>query len=286
MSNVGYLLPVHAIASGHFESDGWCSIPTFIDAGELESARIALSEALSAPRQSCARRPGNHLVLLRWLDRVVGCLLGSKRRIAQLRELTRAADLRWLSGYASIKPPYSPPLWWHQDWWCWNHPVSFERPAAQVAVLCYLTDTSESNGALRILPGSHRRSTSLHAALPEAHAQDVDNLPFDHPAMRDSSDQVTASVRAGDAVVLDYRLLHGTHPNGTPEQRSCILLSFFPNWRALPSELQAHCALHPALPSQDEHVSGEWCEDLLPRYSGTPADFGVDRVPPANFCIC
>jgi hypothetical protein len=32
-------------------------------------------------------------------------------------------------------------------------------------------------------------------------------------AMRDHPNQVTLSVRAGDAVVTDYRLLHGTHAN-------------------------------------------------------------------------
>ena len=270
----------------HFKLHGWAVLPGFIGSGELSSIRSASSEALSEPRQSCARRSGNDLVLLRWRDGVVRALLACDRRIQQLRDVVAAKDLRWLSGYASIKPAHSPPLWWHQDWWCWNHPISLRRAASQVAVLCYLTDTTESNGALRVIPGSHHRSASLHAHLPEAHAPGLEDLPAHHPAMQNSPDQVTVAAGAGDAVVLDYRTLHGTHPNRTPRQRTCILLSFFPNWSDLPSELKAHCALHPALPAKHETsmASDEWCTQLLPRYPGMPADFAIQRIPPRHFC--
>jgi hypothetical protein len=34
-----------------------------------------------------------------------------------------------ISGYLSVKEPRTGALDWHQDWWCWDHPVSFEEPA-------------------------------------------------------------------------------------------------------------------------------------------------------------
>ena len=271
--------------SAAFESSGWLVIPGFLDAIEVETVRATLHSALAQPRPACMNRPGNDLVLLRWDEPVISQMLRSRERIARLRELIGADDLRWLSGYISSKAPHSPALWWHQDWWCWDHPISFRRAATQVAVLCYLTDTTVGNGALRVLSGSHRQSTPMHGHLPEPHGDEANRLAADHPAMMDCADQVTVPVRAGDAVVLDYRLLHGTHANTTAARRDCILLSFIVDWLRLPNELKAHCAMHPALPRDDEAeaVMASVYAGVLPPFSGSPASLSVNRVPPAIF---
>lgn len=80
--------------------------------------------------------------------------------------------------------------------------------------------------------------------------------------------QVTISLQAGDAVVIDYRLLHCTHGNTRPHRRDCILLNFAPSWRDLPDEVRAHLS-HPALPMDGEVVplSG-WTARLLPNFDG------------------
>ncbi len=69
--------------------------------------------------------PGTDLTLLRWDEPAVASVLGSRRRMEQLRQRLGAPDLKWLSGYVSSKAPHSPALWWHQDWWCWDHPFGF-----------------------------------------------------------------------------------------------------------------------------------------------------------------
>jgi ectoine hydroxylase-related dioxygenase (phytanoyl-CoA dioxygenase family) len=213
-------------------------------------------------------------------------LISSPRRLAALATAVDAQDLRWISGYVSVKDAHSAPLWWHQDWWCWDHPVSYRREASQVAVLCYLADTTAANGALRVLPGTHRRSVALHSALPEAHARDADDLGPAHPAMRDHPDQHTVAVRAGDAVVTDYRLLHGTHANTTPERRDCVLLTFVPSWRDLSASLRGHLIRHPALPERSEQTASiTWPADLLPSFRGQPRDLPLNRVAPDEFEI-
>jgi ectoine hydroxylase-related dioxygenase (phytanoyl-CoA dioxygenase family) len=82
-----------------------------------------------------------------------------------------------------------------------------------LATLCYLTATSVQNGALRVLPGTHHKSAPIHAHLPEAHTEFAETLDPSHMALSDQPGQVTLSLRAGDAVVMDYRLLHGTQAN-------------------------------------------------------------------------
>src|SRR5262245_62574851 len=47
--------------------------------------------------------------------------------------------------YASTKAARSPALSWHQDWWCWDHAVTYRPAAPQVAILCFLSDTVASN---------------------------------------------------------------------------------------------------------------------------------------------
>src|ERR1035437_95749 len=270
-----------------FVITGYKIIRSFVDSDELPFLREKVEQGLTVPPQPGCSRPGNDLHPLRWNDEIVAYLLQSARRLQRLREILNPGDLKWISAYLSTKPPHSPALWWHQDWWCWDHPISFSWAAPQVALLCYLTDTNKQNGALRILPGSHHSSTSMHRVLPEPHGEIANASPADHIALADLAEQITIELQAGDAIVLDYRLLHGTHANDTPKRRDCILLSFTPTWNTLPRELRAHLIAHPALPveTEDKDRSASRYDDILPRFEGSSADLSINRVPPANFTI-
>ena len=149
-----------------FAADGWALLPQFIRADELSALAAAVEDVLVLERPPCMQRPGNDLVPLRWNDRIVATILGDDRRIAALEALVRAQQLGWISGYVSTKAPHSPALWWHQDWWCWDDPVSYRKDTSQIALLCYLGPTDAASGALRLLPGSHHESLPLHALLP------------------------------------------------------------------------------------------------------------------------
>jgi hypothetical protein len=94
------------------------------------------------------------------------------------------------------------------------------------------------------------------------------------------------NARAGDAVVLDYRLLHGTHPNASSKRRDCLLLSFTPNWGGLPADVRAHLVRHLALPADGEPVPPTgWTAELLPRFDGARADLELNRLAPARFAV-
>lgn len=259
-------------------------LPGLLPAAALRGVRRAVDAALRRPLAPGCERPHNTLVPLRWHDAAVEAVVGSPARRDAIARAVGANDLRLVSAYVSVKPPRSGALWWHQDWWCWDHPVSFRRAASQVAVLCYLGDTSPSSGALRVLPGSHRRSDALHAVLPTAHTEHADGVPAGHPAVSDHPRQATLALRAGDAVALDYRLLHGTHPNLGGDRRDSLLLSFAPSWRRLPDDVRAHLIRHPALPTADERRAlSEAARRMLPSYRGMPRDLPLNRVAPAVF---
>ena len=217
-------------------------LPGWLPPAALPAVRAAAAALDAAP--ACPRE-NNTLLPLRWDDDLVELLLADPARVEALRRATGATDLRWISGYLSVKEPRTGALDWHQDWWCWDHPVSFEAPAAQIALLVYLSDTDEHSGALRFRSG-------------------------------------TVAARAGDAVALDYRTEHGTHPNDAGHRRDAVLLSFAPHWAALPADIRGHLIGHLALPTAGEDPSGRAVGPLLPHFDGPRADLPLNRTPPAG----
>lgn len=261
---------------------GYLVLRCLLSPARLRQAQALADRVVATPGGLSCRRPNNTLIPLRWDDPLVALLLAECDRIAAA---VAACDLRWISGYVSVKEPHSPPLWWHQDWWAWDHPVSFQHAPAQLAVLCYLADTTAGTGALRVIPGSHAASVSLHRVLPQAHSDESAALELTHPAMGDDPAQVSLELRAGDAAIIDYRLLHGTHANAGSRRRDCVLLSFAPHWRALPDDVKAHLICHPALPGAAEAVAGTKVASLLPRFDGRRRDLPLNRDAPATFAI-
>ena len=52
------------------------------------------------------------------------------------------------------KPPYGPPLYWHNDWQFWDDAISAEPMAQKLFGMVYLVDTTPANGCLRVIPES------------------------------------------------------------------------------------------------------------------------------------
>jgi ectoine hydroxylase-related dioxygenase (phytanoyl-CoA dioxygenase family) len=263
--------------------DGYVVLKDFLTPTDRAAAARAADALMEQPIEPSCVRPHNTLAPLRFNDALVDIVLRRPDRIARLASSIRADDLRWISGYLSSKAPHSDALWWHQDWWCWWHAASFRPQAPQVALLIYLCDTDAGGGALRVWPGSHRWSTRLHPLLPEAHRSQSNGLSPDHPAMRDHPEQITLAVQAGDAVAMDYRLLHGTHPNARPDRRDCVLLNFAPAWISLPEDLRGHLISGYALPGAEEVAGQAWADGLLPHYEGERRDLELRRDAPAVF---
>jgi len=148
-------------------------------------------------------------------------------------------DPRFSSGYLISKPAQSPALFWHQDWWAWDDAISYTAKIAQVFVMIYLTDTTQTNGCLRVIPGSHRTEHPLHAAL-QAHDESLSRVVDpNHPLYQMHDDAVAVPIHAGDILFGDARLLHSTYPNNSEQERSLLTLWFHPNFSDLPAPIKA-----------------------------------------------
>ena len=148
------------------------------------------------------------------------------------------ADVRFSSGYVISKPPRGPALFWHQDWWGWDDPISATDHICQIFLFYYLSDTTRENGCLRVIPGSHRRRHPLHDVL-QAHSAELARVADPAAAaFRDWPDERAVPVSAGDLVIGDARLLHGTYPNASGHERTLITLWYHPEFAALPAPIQ------------------------------------------------
>lgn len=184
------------------------------------------------------------------------------------------------SGFIISKPPHSPPLFWHQDWWGWNDPVSYEPLPQQVFLMYYLVDTSRENGCLRLIEGSHLKRHPLHDITPEAHTDDLRRVSDpDHPAYQSYPGERDVPVRAGDLVIGDSRLLHSAHANKTDQWRTVITLWYHPIYNELPESMRARLANRHPIPDHWSEDAAQKIAPLMPLYEGNSEELEWNRIP-------
>ena len=181
-------------------------------------------------------------------------------------------------GYIISKPPRSPRLFWHYDWFAWRDPGAFDVVPQQVFLMYYLTDTAPENGCLRVLPGSHRRHHPLRDRIGNPHDESLSRaLDPDDPAFSTQPDEVDVPVRAGDLVIGDARMLHAAHANASDERRTVITLWFQPDFARLPERVQAQMVKKTQrTPADWPAATKEMVRALNPRYDGNARPYGRD----------
>ena len=220
-------------------TDGYCVVEDILPPDELITLRTLANGCVSdiMPEHRAQYRSEGSLVLMADYPEFA--------RIISYPETLRAfsalglQDVRFSSGYVISKPPASPALFWHQDWWGWDHPVSFGERIVQFFAFYYLSDTSPDNGCLRVIPGSQRQRHALHD-FDGAHQRGLAQIVDPHSAaFSDHPDQVDVPVKAGDLVIGDVRLIHGSHPNASDQERTLLTLWYHPGYRELPGSIRA-----------------------------------------------
>ena len=73
---------------------------------------------------------------------------------------------RWSSGFVISKPGHSPPLFWHQDWWGWNDPVSYTDIPMQLFLMYYLVTRASKTAACASSPVPIASATACTTPCP------------------------------------------------------------------------------------------------------------------------
>ena len=96
------------IERGGFVDRGYAVLKGFLGPSLLSAVRRAVEVAVRAEAVEACERPHNRLVPLRWNDRAIDLILESSHRRLAVAAATGGDDLRWISGYVSLKEPRSP----------------------------------------------------------------------------------------------------------------------------------------------------------------------------------
>lgn len=260
-------------------ADGYCLIERVLDDDMLQCLRGVSERLVSSQGEATgADRPSTGSMISVQLDPLFAELVSYPRTLQLLATLGFPRP-KYLSGYLISKPPQSPALFWHQDWWGWNDACSYTSVPQQLFLMYYLLDTTPDNGCLRVLPGSHHKRHPVHDAVPVAHADELRRVADpDHLAYQSVPEQVEVPVRGGDLVIGDARLLHSAHANKSDRWRSVITLWYAPCFDELPDKIRASIV---SLTSK-----GHWSEEvwnkiaaLAPVYNGPAEPIELNRAP-------
>ena len=91
------------------------------------------------------------------------------------------------------------------------------------------------------MPGSHLNHHPLHDILPNAHEPEVQSLEnLDSPIFSGENVEgaINVPMKAGDLLLGDSRILHGTHPNDSDERRTCITIWYLSRFAELPEHIR------------------------------------------------
>ncbi len=249
---------------------GYTCIPGILDAEMLAAMRRVTDDLLAQRDMSAFRSQGSMLHTTE--DPAFADLIALPAALDALAVLGFKSPT-FSDGYIISKPPHSPRLFWHYDWFAWEDARSYEPLPPQIFLMYYLTDTTRENGCLRVIPGSHLKENPLHRLLASPHSQELgaaDNT--ERVEFSDRPDEVDVPVKAGDMLIGDARLLHAAHSNQTNVRRTLITLWYQPELEALPEPIQAQMAAKThALPETWKADAQAKLAPLLAnrRYTGT-----------------
>lgn len=126
---------------------GFCIFKQVLDREllhELQRVTDRLIAGISAEDAEKYKYQGTN-VQVAYQDGVFARLFAYPPALSALASLGFDQPKFW-SAFMLSKPPHGPPLYWHQDWWAWEDPISLRPEPPQVFLMYYLTGTNRENG--------------------------------------------------------------------------------------------------------------------------------------------
>jgi ectoine hydroxylase-related dioxygenase (phytanoyl-CoA dioxygenase family) len=87
-----------------------------------------------------------------------------------------------------------------------------------------IDEATADNGAVQVIPRSHRRGLVPHVDMVTLYSEDP--APGIHPELLDETEAVTLTLAAGQACIFHDRLFHGSGPNLSKRRRAGMALHY------------------------------------------------------------
>lgn len=220
----------------HFREHGYLvGLPVF-STDEMDRVNQELPEILNL------LQPGESTKEIReWHEssRYLFDICMDSRILDYVESLLGANFYMWASNFF-IKEPGSPEtVSWHQDAYYW--PLT---PAESLTAWIAFDDVDEQNGAMQVIPGSHRRGTVEHRRQ-EGDIDSVLSLEADVGGF-DLSTVVSIPLKCGNVSLHDNNLLHASPANLSDRRRAGFTVRFSPNRVKADLRVNPHFHIFPA----------------------------------------
>jgi non-haem Fe2+, alpha-ketoglutarate-dependent halogenase len=199
-------------------TDGFVSpirVMSAADAEELRRKLEAFERETGGPLKGDLRHK-SHL-LFTWLAELV-----RHPRILDAVEDLYGPDLFCWSSNFFIKERETPAfVSWHQDSTYWG----LSKPDVVSAWVAF-TRAEDANGAMRVIPGSHRREQMPHRDTFAKH--NLLTRGQEIAVAVDERDAVTIALEPGEMSLHHVQLVHGSPPNLSPDRRIGFAIRYIP----------------------------------------------------------
>ena len=173
--------------------------------------------------QAAAATGGNSYSINGWHKtcRSVHDLVTEPRILDYVQDLIGEDLVCWGTHYFCKMPGESKRVSWHQDASYW--PLT---PSKTVTVWLAIDDADEENGAMQVIPGSHRRG-QIDFERSAAEEENVLNQTV-QGALAYGDAPVALAMKAGQISLHTDLLLHGSEPNSSTRRRCGFTMRFVP----------------------------------------------------------
>ncbi len=196
----GYYAPVRVLEPGH--------------AAELRARLEAFESEHAQPRRVLSNK--SHL-LLTWLN----SLIREPAILDAVEDLIGPNILCWASSFF-IKDARDPSyVSWHQDSTYWGL-----EPPDIVTAWVALSESDEGNGAMRVIPGSHKLDQVAHRDTFAAH--NLLSRGQEIAVEVDKRQAVALPLAPGEMSLHHVRLIHGSEPNPSNRRRIGYAIRYLP----------------------------------------------------------
>ncbi len=153
--------------------------------------------------------------------------LASDARIADIVRYLLDDEIYIHQSRLNFKPGFNgTEFYWHSDFETWHAEDGMPRMRA-ISASVLLTENSEQNGPLLVIPGSHRQFLACQGETPDDHYQSSlrrqevgtpDNASL--ARMVEQGGLRSVPGKPGQIILFDCNLMHGSNSNITPHPRS------------------------------------------------------------------
>lgn len=227
-------MKLSAQQAAQFERDGFLVFPGLFSQAEIDLLRAETARLCAVKADSVIReRTGGVRSVFRVHEDdgatrspAFRALVRTPRVLEPTMQVLKTGDVYVYHTKVNTKPAIEGTVWmWHQDYGSWQRDGCARPDMATFAVM--MTDSVEMNGALYMIPGSHRRGR-IDPYYDENTSYKFWAVPKQQmiSILRESAKPVPIVGPAGTAALFHCNTLHASGHNLTAEDRWHVYISF------------------------------------------------------------